>query len=82
MGEREITSPKPECPKCGSKDIAEILWGMPVYDEKLIHDLEEGRIVLGGCCITGEDPDWHCNDCGYEFGAMANDVPNDSIEPI
>ena len=41
---------------------------MPAYDEKLERDLEEGRVVLGGCCVTGSDPEWHCNECGCEFG--------------
>lgn len=82
MNGRRVSNVKPYCPECGSKDIAEMLWGMPVYDEKLIHGLEEGRIVLGGCCVTGDDPDWHCNDCGCEFGAMPIDVLDDSIESI
>ena len=68
MSEREAPNPKPECPECGSDNIAGILWGMPAFDEELERDIEEGRIVLGGCCISEADPDWHCNDCGCEFG--------------
>lgn len=63
MNQKEIT-----CPHCGSTNVAGILWGAPVFDDDLSHELDEGRIVLGGCCVTGSDPDWHCNDCGHEFG--------------
>ncbi len=57
-----------ECPKCGSKRIARILWGMPAFTEELERDLEEGRIVLGGCCISEDSRDWECRDCGCRFG--------------
>lgn len=56
------------CPQCGSSNVAEILWGMPAYDEELEKKLADGSVVLGGCCISPADPDWHCNDCGCEFG--------------
>lgn len=59
---------RPACPKCGSGSVAAILQGMPAYSEKLESDLEEGRVVLGGCCVTGDDPKWHCNACGHEWG--------------
>ena len=59
---------RPACPKCGSDSVAAILWGMPAYSEQLESDLEEGRVVLGGCCVTGDDPEWHCNACGREWG--------------
>ncbi|MEE1420718.1 MAG: hypothetical protein UF218_03415 [Eggerthellaceae bacterium] len=49
---------------------------MPVFDEKLEHDLDAGLIVLGGCCVTGEDPEWHCNDCGCEFDANPQTFEN------
>lgn len=60
---------RPRCPKCGSEKVAEILWGMPAYSEELQYDLDEGRVVLGGCFVgeDGEDPFWHCTSCGHEF---------------
>ncbi len=51
------------CPNCNSPRIAKILYGMPNYDEKLEKDLREGKIVLGGCCVTENDPDYKCTDC-------------------
>ena len=29
---------------------------------------EEGKIVLGGCIISDNDPMWHCIDCSHEWG--------------
>lgn len=40
---------------------------MPAFSEDLERDLEEGRIVLGGCVISIENPRWHCNECSMDF---------------
>ncbi len=53
-----------KCPKCGSNKVAAILFGLPVYSEKLQQDMDSGKIVLGGCCVTDHDPTWQCVDCG------------------
>jgi len=29
---------------------------------------EEGKIKLGGCCITDSDPEYYCKDCENEWG--------------
>jgi hypothetical protein len=40
---------KPEsCPADGSKKVAQI---------------KDGKIVLGGCCISDDDPSWRCINC-------------------
>ena len=58
------TKRKPKkCPACSSHRIANILYGMPDYSAKLEKDLSSGRIILGGCCITNDDPKWQCADC-------------------
>ena len=56
-----------KCPSCESRRIAIYLYGMPMFDEKLQIDLDEGRIVLGGCCIAVDDPVWRCAECGADF---------------
>lgn len=58
----------PVCPECGSDNIARIQWGLPAWSEELERDLEEGRVVLGGCCISDESRDWECRACGRKFG--------------
>lgn len=56
-----------KCPFCGKTDIAEILYGMPFFSDKLQKELEEGRIILGGCCISENNPEYHCNNCSKDF---------------
>jgi len=55
------------CPNCGSKRIATILYGLPVFSDALQKDLKVGKIALGGCCISGDDPAWQCADCEQTF---------------
>ena len=52
-----------QCPACGSKLIAPILFGLPMFSEELENKLAAGQIVLGGCCISDDDPKWECVDC-------------------
>ncbi len=57
---------KPQkCPACGAKRIVPILYGEPM--EYLMREAEEGKIILGGCCVTNFDPDWGCVDCRAEL---------------
>jgi hypothetical protein len=61
-------SRRPErCLHCGSERIAKILWGMPIDSEELERDIERGRIVLGGCLVGENDPEWQCVDCGASY---------------
>ena len=57
-----------KCPRCGSERIAKILYGMPAFSEELRLEMKVGRVVLGGCGVTGNDPRWRCLDCGYGMG--------------
>jgi hypothetical protein len=52
-----------KCPKCGSARIATIRYGLPAFSEELEAKMKAGRITLGGCCITEDDPVWQCADC-------------------
>ena len=55
--ERHESAHKPKsCPVCGSKRIASIMYGYPLFSEELEQKLEAGEIALGGCCISGDDP--------------------------
>jgi len=33
------------CPACGSERVAEILWGMPAFSERLQKDLDAGIFI-------------------------------------
>ena len=50
------------CQECGSKKIAEIIYGFP--NDEDFEDEAAGRVILGGCVATGSDPNWQCLDCG------------------
>jgi len=53
------------CPQCSSNEVVPISYGLPLGDA--IKDAEAGKIWLGGCIVTDEDPEWHCKDCGNEW---------------
>ena len=57
-----------KCPRCGSSNVADILRGLPVFSEELEKAIADHKIILGGCCVTGNDPSAHCNTCGKDFG--------------
>ncbi len=57
-----------KCPKCGSAKVASILYGLPMFNEKLERELESGEVTLGGCCITDDDPLWQCIACDHRWG--------------
>jgi hypothetical protein len=58
-----------KCNKCGSKDVAEYLRGLPEYDDELQKQLDNKEVVLGGCCVRGDglDAGWRCNECGNDI---------------
>ncbi len=61
-------SQKPNyCLVCGSENIASYLYGMPVFSKKLENDIDEGKVILGGCCITDFDLSWACMNCKTDF---------------
>lgn len=55
------------CPSCKRRSIAEIIYGMPGSDPELWERVNAGEIVLGGCCILGDEPDWCCTGCNQQI---------------
>jgi hypothetical protein len=56
-----------KCPKCGGK-VATIFYGMPNFESlQLQKDLEDDKIVLGGCCMMEGGPVWQCVGCDTQF---------------
>ena len=41
------------------------MFGYP--DPEMSEASERGEIVLGGCCVTEDDPKWQCKDCEHEW---------------
>jgi hypothetical protein len=52
------------CPKCGSSEIATIMYGLPLPEAE--DDLYEPDCVMGGCCVE-RDETVCCLDCGNRF---------------
>ncbi len=63
----EDQSAKLSCPQCKSTNIAKILHGLPVMSPELQKDLDDGKVVLGGCTVFENMPHHHCNDCDTDF---------------
>jgi len=54
-----------KCPKCGFRPISNIVYGYPSYSEKMQEELNNKKIVLGGCCL--DDYLWMCTKCKTRF---------------
>jgi hypothetical protein len=59
-GAMEIKNVKLLCPKCGSENVAEVVYG---YFPQPI----AGRVIYGGCCVPIKPADWGCFECGYQW---------------
>jgi hypothetical protein len=64
------------CPNCRSKTgLRKVLYGMPMPSEDPTQPLvDESKYVLGGCCISANDPTTRCIECGWQ-GKFANNIP-------
>jgi hypothetical protein len=60
-----------KCPACGSTNVVRILYGLPTAE--LFEDAEAGRIAIGGCCITEDDPSWRCVSCNTDIYKVGSD---------
>ncbi len=58
-----------KCPKCGSNNYAEILYGLPVLYDELEDDSNNNKVLLVGCILFKDSPKYYCNNCGFKFGS-------------
>ena len=66
--EKTFVRRKPiKCPNCGFRPVANYQYGFPYFNDELERDLENKKIVLGGCCISEDNPLWHCTNCKTDF---------------
>ena len=63
----EGAAEKEICPGCGSKETASIAYGYPSFDDELRDQLDRREIVLGGCMIPMDPPEYRCLKCGNDF---------------
>ena len=52
-----------KCPNCGERRLVPISYGFP--SSSTMELSEQGLIMLGGCILTGDDPQLHCFDCDH-----------------
>jgi hypothetical protein len=55
------------CPRCSSDEVLRVVYGLP--SEEMIEESIAGRVLLGGCAVWPEAPDWQCVVCGHEWRA-------------
>lgn len=53
------------CPECGSRRIVDILYGYPALE--LLEAAGREEIVLGGCVIDDDMPQWQCVACDTQI---------------
>ena len=58
-----------KCPKCGSRRVGHIYYGLPLFNEEMFHRMKNEQLYLGGCCISDDDPLYHCFECGKNVGS-------------
>ena len=49
-----------KCPSCGHRPVGTILWGDPDMTLQLRDLMDAGKIIIGGCCLSPDDPTWEC----------------------
>jgi len=45
--------------------VIHIVYGYPSPEAQ--KKAEQGKIKLGGCVVTGDDPEWFCCECEEKF---------------
>lgn len=65
---------RPDCPKCGSGQdkVIPIIYGMP--GAELGRAADRGEVILRGCIVSADDPQWHCKACGHEWREENDDA--------
>ena len=61
------------CPNCNYDKVAIIFWGYPAHLDELQKEIENKKIVLGGCLVTDHDPKWECTNCNHRWGERDED---------
>lgn len=64
------------CPTCGRAAVVEIAYGLP--NPSAFEDAAAGSVVLGGCCLSSDNPDWQCTSCEQQIHRIqdAEDDPD------
>ena len=55
------------CPKCGSVDLAEIIYGPVDMTEELLRQVKAKKILIRNEPKPKNPPQYYCYHCGYEW---------------
>lgn len=61
-----------QCINCGSKNTVPIIYGMP--SSAALEEEQAGKVKLGGCVVSIDDPQYFCNDCAFKWGPREAEV--------
>lgn len=68
-----------KCPHCSEPEGVEIAYGLPGHE--LMASATRGEVLLGGCCISGDDPTHGCLSCRSEW-ATSRDHSRSAISRL
>jgi hypothetical protein len=63
--ERQVLN---KCPVCGSRRVAELIYGFVIPDDALQAKIDAGLIAMGGCVVNDDSPIRECQDCEHRWG--------------
>ena len=55
------------CPKCGSEDLAEIMYQPVVMTEDLLRQIQAKKVLIRNEPKPNNPPRYYCYYCGYEW---------------
>lgn len=62
------------CPNC-KNELSEILYGLVnLEDDELKKEIEEKKIILGGCIIYENSPKYYCRFCYHYYSKDLEEV--------
>ncbi len=63
-----IVKEKPfKCHICNFEPVSDLLYGVQIIDEQLQKDIDERKVLLGGCSLLDYSPKWLCSNCQTEY---------------
>ena len=68
------------CPNCGN-ELSEIIYGkVNLDDDELKKEIDDNKIILGGCVIYEDSPKYYCRFCNHYFNEDMEDVDERETE--
>ena len=65
IGQLSSLLQRPDCPRCGAGDAIPVIVGMP--SPELMEAEALGEVVLAGCVVMPDQPNWACRICRHEW---------------